>query len=462
MGVAYDNIRKKSYSFHRKNKDEYQINKNAIKRRVTAKNSSKLINNFTEDNTTTDNTVQSKTDKAIENKKNNEEIINKKTNLTLKNIRSLSAENLVKLEGGKNFIDNNIQEEILPNSLDTNFSSNKSNGDITKKLLSEEIYNEIEENNSIDDEDNESQEEYENEEIEENDDKNNDLNKINQLMITKNIKEVFIISKQGKDPKEQNEQNDDSTTSNDLSRNLGSRNPSATFDYELNFYKTGSEIRESYISKLIAMKVWNPSMKPKQHNSMIIFDWDDTLLPTSFLTPGGTFNENIKLSETDKEKFLKLENLVYILLNEAIEKGNVYIITNAGKGWVEYSSNRFYPSIMGFLSKIEIISARGEYEKLFPGNSRQWKIQAFLNLAKFVNVALVTNIICLGDSLFEMEAGRILASKFKEAFIKTIKFKEAPILDELIKQLKLVCHQFGSIYSSIKNLTIRVEKKKKK
>ena len=71
---------------------------------------------------------------------------------------------------------------------------------------------------------------------------------------------------------------------------------------------------------------------------------------------------------------------------------------------------------------------------------------------------LVTNIICIGDSLFEMEAGRILASRFTEAFVKTIKFREAPKLDELIKQLKLVSLQFSSIYSSIKNLTIRVEK----
>ena len=60
-----------------------------------------------------------------------------------------------------------------------------------------------------------------------------------------------------------------------------------------------------------------------------------------------------------------------------------------------------------------------------------------------------------------MEAGRILASRFTEAFIKTVKFKEAPNLDELLKQLKVVSSQFGIIYSRIKNLTIRVEKKKK-
>ena len=184
-------------------------------------------------------------------------------------------------------------------------------------------------------------------------------------------------------------------------------------------------------------------------------------MPTSFLTPGGVFDENIKLREIDNEKLLNLERAVLKLLTEAVEKGNVYIITNAGNGWVEYSANRFYPSIMPILEKIKIISARGQYEKMFPGNSRQWKIEAFLNLLKNVNMKLVTNIICIGDSLFEMEAGRILASKFTEAFIKTIKFREAPKLDELLKQLKLVCVQFGTIYASVKNLTIRVERKKK-
>jgi len=276
-----------------------------------------------------------------------------------------------------------------------------------------------------------------------------------ELLITNNIKTVFVDSKIS--GKEQNEEKENSSTTD----STNSASSSSTFDYELNFYRNGNDIRQSYISKLISKQVWNPNMKPKQHNSIIIFDWDDTLLPTSFLNTGGYLNEDMKLSESDQEELIKLEQSVLTLLNEAVEKGNVYIITNAGNGWVEYSAKRFYPSIIEVLSKLKIISARGEYEKLYPGNSREWKIQAFLNLLKYVDIKLVTNIICIGDSLFEMEAGRILASKFTEAFIKTIKFKEAPKLDELLKQLKLVCVQFGSIYSSIKNLTIRVEKKKK-
>ena len=74
---------------------------------------------------------------------------------------------------------------------------------------------------------------------------------------------------------------------------------------------------------------------------------------------------------------------------------------------------------------------------------------------------MVTNIICLGDSLFEIEAGRVLGNQFKEAFVKTIKFKEGPKPEELNKQLMLVANQFHSIYIAVKNLTIRVEKKKK-
>ena len=90
------------------------------------------------------------------------------------------------------------------------------------------------------------------------------------------------------------------------------------------------------------------SQKEKTHNSLIIFDWDNTLLPTSFLTPHGVYDLN--LSEKDKEKLAKIEFNVLRLLSIAIEKGNVYIITNAGPGWMEYSAERYYPSIVKLLS----------------------------------------------------------------------------------------------------------------
>ena len=399
-----------------------------------------IMDNLNVENETIENRTQSKTDKIIySNQKPSEETLKKPKREDFQNLKSFSVQNLIK-------IGNHNLEEGLPDSLDTNDCSNKSKE--FNKILNDKIYEDIGENNSFDEKDEEDEEEEENEENEK--DENDEEKKKKELMVTNNMKTVFIDSKlQNKEKESTNESNRLSTLS------------TTTFDYELNFYRNGNDIRQSYLAKLVSKNVWTPNMKPKQHNSIIIFDWDDTLLPTSFLTPGGIFNENMILSDIEKEKLLKLEQAVFKLLTEAVEKGNVYIITNAGNGWVEYSANRFYPTIIPILEKIKIISARGEYEKIFPGNSRQWKIEAFLNLQKSVNIKLVTNIICIGDSLFEMEAGRILASKFTEAFVKTIKFREAPKLDELLKQLKLVCVQFGSIYLSIKNLTIRVERKKK-
>jgi hypothetical protein len=40
------------------------------------------------------------------------------------------------------------------------------------------------------------------------------------------------------------------------------------------------------LSKLTYEKIWlTPEEKPKTHQTCIIFDWDDTLLPTTFLIP---------------------------------------------------------------------------------------------------------------------------------------------------------------------------------
>ena len=44
--------------------------------------------------------------------------------------------------------------------------------------------------------------------------------------------------------------------------------------------------RASMLNKLSQEKIWlQPETKPRTHQTCIIFDWDDTLLPTTFLIP---------------------------------------------------------------------------------------------------------------------------------------------------------------------------------
>ena len=232
-------------------------------------------------------------------------------------------------------------------------------------------------------------------------------------------------------------------------------------ELSLKFYEKSDNIRKEYYSKLLVKRVWIPLNDSQRHNNLIIFDWDDTLLPTSFLSSKNLIDTENKLNEKTQLKISKLEELVKNLLELSLSKGDVYIITNAGEGWVEDSTKKFYPNIRDILDKIEIISARKDYEKKYPNETKLWKIRAFLNLKKRLNDYLITNIVCLGDSVFEMDAGKILASNFIHAVIKTIKFMESPKPEELNKQLNLVLKQFNSIFSSFKNLTVRVEKKKK-
>ena len=233
-------------------------------------------------------------------------------------------------------------------------------------------------------------------------------------------------------------------------------------EFELKYYKKEKDLRKSYMNKLISKGIWIPNNEEKKYNSIIIFDWDDTLLPTTFLESKGIFESVIEFTKFEKQKLTEIEDIILQLLTLAVDKGDVYIITNADKGWVEYSSRIFYPSLSYILKKIKIISAKSKFQEKFPDDYRLWKINTFINLTNDINVRKITNIICSGDSSFEIEAAKILGSKFSEAFIKTIKFKEKPELTEVYKQLKLVFMQFNTIHSTVKNLTIRVEKKKNK
>jgi hypothetical protein len=158
-------------------------------------------------------------------------------------------------------------------------------------------------------------------------------------------------------------------------------------------------------------------------------------------------------------KFLKLENEVKKILQNSINKAETYIITNSEPGWVEYSCKQFFPSLIDLLSQITIISARGLYENQCPNDSYMWKMNTFNDIVNLYDQNLLSNIICIGDSFLEIQAGKNLSNQFKNVFIKTIKFKEEPTIDELIMEIKLVNEKFLYIYSAVKNWTINVKKK---
>eukprot|EP00341_Mesodinium_pulex_P016314 CAMPEP_0116895062 /NCGR_PEP_ID=MMETSP0467-20121206/4671_1 /TAXON_ID=283647 /ORGANISM="Mesodinium pulex, Strain SPMC105" /LENGTH=99 /DNA_ID=CAMNT_0004565587 /DNA_START=913 /DNA_END=1213 /DNA_ORIENTATION=- len=50
----------------------------------------------------------------------------------------------------------------------------------------------------------------------------------------------------------------------------------------------------------------------------------------------------------------------------------------------------------------------------------------------------LTNIICVGDSNYEIDSAKEMKDYFNTAFLKTVKLKELPHPQELISQLELI------------------------
>jgi hypothetical protein len=220
------------------------------------------------------------------------------------------------------------------------------------------------------------------------------------------------------------------------------------------------KLRNSYYSKLIFSNILTYKKEPKITN-IFIYDWDDTLMCTSFVAPAGILNLD-DLKPADKTNMKNLDQLVSTLLTKSMEHGNVFIITNAAYGWVEYSAKKLYPMTYNILKNIKIVSARGMWEKKLPGDYRQWKSKAFIETIKTSNINFykTANIISFGDSIIELEASHKLKEIFADGYIKTIKFKESPQPMELIKELKIITSQFDTITSNMRNLSVKVAKKK--
>ena len=263
------------------------------------------------------------------------------------------------------------------------------------------------------------------------------------------------------------EKNNESIISDyaDISQDMLNFNNKNKKEIEKNKNKeiNAKSIRDKYYNKLITKLEWNPFKKEKIINNLFFFDWDDTLLCTSYLQPTGALID-MEINKRDKDIISDLDSLVSKLLLKTMNIGIVFIVTNGAPGWVELSSTKFYPKTAKILQKIKVVSARGLCERKYPGDMRQWKRVAFkfaLDTLHDINKNIVTNIICLGDSNIEMEASYYLKECFPNAYLKTIKFKESPTHIELQKELKIINIQLDSIINNYnKNLSVKVTRKK--
>ena len=204
--------------------------------------------------------------------------------------------------------------------------------------------------------------------------------------------------------------------------------------------------------------------KEKYKETIIIFDWDDTLFPCYYLQEKKYTLTTVLEDQPDwkevKQELDKLEEILITLLKQVVECGEVHIITNSEENWVSYSCMKFLPKVFPYLSRIKICSAQTTYKTIFPDSPYKWKYYAFHKILSKPTTSTTTTssktVISFGDSLIERNVTRTITSEWQNCYIKTIKFADRPTITQLIKQLELIHICFLYIYTSLTNLDLQL------
>jgi len=230
-------------------------------------------------------------------------------------------------------------------------------------------------------------------------------------------------------------------------------------------------------------------------NSVIMLDWDDTLLASSFLSGRGYRVDSASPAPADADpndaaQLKALEQAVCALIRLALSYGHVNIVTNAETGWVELSAQKFMPAVLPLLSQVTVLSARSTYEPAHPDAPLKWKFYAFHERLRTAfgagcmdarvsetsdsssgvtpfsatSTAPITgdksemkkNIVSFGDSHVEREAIRAVTRGVSGWRCKSVKFAERPTVEQLRRQLELVSNCFHYIVTHPADLDLQL------
>eukprot|EP00386_Alphamonas_edax_P011765 GDKI01037048.1.p1 GENE.GDKI01037048.1~~GDKI01037048.1.p1 ORF type:complete len:359 (-),score=67.16 GDKI01037048.1:85-1161(-) len=256
---------------------------------------------------------------------------------------------------------------------------------------------------------------------------------------------------------------------------------------------------------------------PPNNRTLFIFDWDDTILPTSWLASLGvvlqTDGRMVKGLPTEYEHELQaLGEIAEKTLAEATKLGTVVFVTNAEAGWVELSCEAFMPCLLKFFHPpqdttpaVRVLSARTAFEAVGVYNPFEWKALAFHSaIDHFVRSHAcqkterartpvraeieketpkssdygvegetetkggvcvspdVYNFVCLGDANYEREAMQECSRTHPRLtpsnhIWKCIKFLERPGASQLCKEHKLISQALKQLAESNENLDLAVQ-----
>lgn len=170
-----------------------------------------------------------------------------------------------------------------------------------------------------------------------------------------------------------------------------------------------------------------------QRRNLVIFDWDDTLFPTTALVRNKESVNGIQLQQFGQSAFSVLTQYI-----DTFSAENIYIVTNGKNGWVQNSlrwlssvQSASYPSGVDYWALIQqllatllsghVISAQHLHGAAYPNQTALWKTLVFQQIAiehfgANGQAQGECNVISIGDSEDEFiasaETQKMLRSQF--------------------------------------------------
>lgn len=183
---------------------------------------------------------------------------------------------------------------------------------------------------------------------------------------------------------------------------------------------------------------------------LTIYDWDDTILPTSWLRSLGFLSNNISdmvgtpppvLPSHVANVMRMIEDAAIDNLRVAARHGRVVIVTNSSVLWVPFTAKRFFPRLSQIVeSGFEVYSARPAHAEnagpnyvYLPSMAVTWKQDKFRDL---VGSTPFPTCVSIGDGFAERCAVLGIASSRMSG--KAVRFPLQPGGTALLEQLRIM------------------------
>jgi hypothetical protein len=183
---------------------------------------------------------------------------------------------------------------------------------------------------------------------------------------------------------------------------------------------------------------------------VLIFDYDDTLFPSSHIAQHELYNSDINSMEFahHREAFLELESAAIAVLTKAISVGDlVVIVTNGKLDWIKYSMKMFYHRFFEFVRKHDtpIVSAQDIFSSRNP-HPTMWKVHCFQHLlaSLFSTNNAPTLLISVGDGAHEAIACEVAAKGVGISYRNVI-LLETPSPKQMAHQLYILVQELNSV-----------------